>query len=104
VNSIDLTSFSRAFVARASVERFRIVDEDVSVEYRPRARGEISRARSDVDGDRYFQIFQSSSIRHHVDIADIADIVSLASSRAVITTRSSRGMHVEQSPITVRRT
>jgi|TARA_B100000073_G_scaffold70924_2_gene52675 hypothetical protein len=101
VNSIDLTSFSRAFVARASVERFRIVDEDVSVEYRPRARGEISRARSDVDGDRYFQIFQSSSIRHHVDIADI---VSLASSRAVITTRSSRGMHVEQSPITVRRT
>lgn len=101
MNSIDLTSFSRAFVARASVERFRIVDEDVSVEYRPRARGEISRARSDVDGDRYFQIFQSSSIRHHVDIADI---VSLASSRAVITTRSSRGMHVEQSPITVRRT
>ena len=101
MNSIDLTSFSRAFVARASVERFRIVDEDVSVEYRPRARGEISRARSDVDGDRYFQIFQSSSIRHHIDIADI---VSLASSRAVITTRSSRGMHVEQSPITVRRT
>ena len=101
MNSIDLTSFSRAFVARASVERFRIVDEDVSVEYRPHARGEISRARSDVDGDRYFQIFQSSSIRHHVDIADI---VSLASSRAVITTRSSRGMHVEQSPITVRRT
>jgi hypothetical protein len=101
VNSIDLTSFSRAFVARASVERFRIVDEDVSVEYRPRARGEISRARSDVDGDRYFQIFQSSSIRHHIDIADI---VSLASSRAVITTRSSRGIHVEQSPITVRRT
>jgi len=101
VNSIDFTSFSRAFVARASVERFRIVDEDVSVEYRPRARGEISRARSDVDGDRYFQIFQSSSIHHHIDIADI---VSLASSRAVITTRSSRGMRVEQSPITVRRT
>ena len=101
MNSIDFTSFSRAFLARASVERFRIVDEDVSVEYRPRARGEISRARSDVDGDRYFQIFQSSSIRHHIDIADI---VSLASSRAVITTRSSRGIHVEQSPITVRRT
>lgn len=97
MNSIDFTSFSRAFLARASVERFRIVDEDVSVEYRPRARGEISRARSDVDGDRYFQIFQSSSIRHRADIADIA-------SRAVITARSSRGMRVERSPITVRRT